>query len=147
LNDDLIGPVAAGLAGRLRVLVVALDRLDRLESGSGTWRNSFNDEELPEAATEISLRALRTVADPATFVVLKTLASGDSFALKHLIETTGVGRLTLSERLNDLVQVGLASRLIDTDHAQVTAAGAGLARLVAALISGVTKQYSSDVKR
>jgi hypothetical protein len=60
------------------------------------------------------------------------------------MEETGLGRLVLSERLNDLVQVGLATRLIDTDHAQITAAGAGIVRLVEALIADVAKQYLED---
>src|SRR6266496_2734513 len=140
-DGDLIAAVAAGLASRLRALVAALDRLDRLESGSGTWLAGFADSELRDAATELSLRALRTVADPASFALLHALASDDSLPLSHLIDTTGLGRLALSERLNDLVQVGLATRLIDTDHAQITGAGASLFRLIDALIAEVAAQY------
>lgn len=140
--DDLIVNIAAGLASRLRSLVIALDRLDRLESGSGTWLANFEAEELPAAATELTLRALRTIADPTNFIILKTLAAEDSYSLDHLIELTGLGRLALSERLNDLVQVGLATRLIDTDHAQITAAGASAVRLVETLAGEAMKQYS-----
>lgn len=143
----LLANVAAGLAGRLRSLVVALDRLDRLESGSGAWRARFEEAELPEAATELTLRALRTGADPANFRILRALAADDSHALGRLIETTGLGRLVLSERLNDLVQVGLATRLIDTDHAQITPAGASLLRLVEALVDAAVQQYASADRR
>jgi len=146
-DGDLIAAVAAGLASRLRALVVALDRLDRLESGSGTWLAGFADSELRGAATELSLRALRTIADPANFAVLQALASDDSQPLSHVIDTTGLGRLALSERLNDLVQVGLASRLIDTDHAQITGAGASLIRLIDALIAEVAAQYLAQPGR
>jgi hypothetical protein len=45
--------------------------------------------------------------------------------------------------LNDLVQVGLATLLIDTDHAQITGAGASLMRLIDALIAEVAAQYLS----
>ena len=144
LSDDLLAGIAGGLAGRLRSLVMALDRLDRLESGSGTWRARFEAEELPDAATELTLRALRISADPRTFAILKALAAEDTRSLSRLMEETGLGRLVLSERLNDLVQVGLATRLIDTDHAQITAAGAGIVRLVEALIADVAKQYLED---
>lgn len=143
LIDDVIAPVAADLAGRLRSLAMALDRLDRLESGSGEWLSSFSQKELPGAATELTLRALRTSADPTNFFILEALVAEGSRSLGHLIETTGLGRLVLSERLNDLVQVGLASRLIDTDHAQITAAGAHLVRLFKALSDEVARQYSA----
>lgn len=138
LTNDLIPAIAGGLAGRLRSLVMALDRLDRLESGSGTWLAKFKTEELPEAATELTLRALRASTDPTNFAILKALATEDSRSLVQLIDTTGLGRLNLAERLNDLVQVGLAVRLIETDHAQLTAAGASLVRLVEALVAEVT---------
>ena len=141
LTDDLIKTVAGGLAGRLRSLITALDRLDRLESGSGTWLAKFKAEELPEAATELILRALRASADPTNFAILQALATEDSRSLTQLIDITGLGRLSLSERLNDLVQVGLAIRLIDTDYAQITAAGASLVRLVEALSVELTQQY------
>ncbi|MFQ5614080.1 MAG: hypothetical protein ACE5H9_18315 [Anaerolineae bacterium] len=144
--DEALAAVAAGLAGRLRSLVLALDRLDRLESGSGGWLSSLDDAELSEAAAELTLRALRTVADPGNFAVLKALAPADSQSMGWLIETTGLGRLALSERLNDLVQVGLVTRLIDTDHVQITAAGAGMVHLIEALAAGVIEQYSQRRK-
>ena len=140
MSDEYIAHVAGGLAGRLRSLVIALDRLDRLESGSGQWLSGFAEAELEESATALTLRALQTSADPANFAILNALA-GDSQAIDHLIETTGIGRLVLSERLNDLVQVGLATRLIDTDHAQITAAGASLVHLVNQIVTEVTGQY------
>lgn len=140
LTDDLIKTVATGLAGRLRSLIMALDRLDRLESGSGTWLAKFEAEELPEAATELTLRALRTSADSTNFLILQSLATEDSRSLTQLIDIIGLGRLSLSERLNDLVQVGLAIRLIDTDHAQVTATGVSLVSLVKAISTAVAQK-------
>ncbi len=140
MSDEFIVQVAGGLTGRLRSLVIALDRLDRLESGSGEWLSGFAEAELAEAATALTLRALQTSADPANFVILTALAD-DSQAIDHLIETTGIGRLVLSERLNDLVQVGLATRLIDTDHAQITAAGASMVKLIDQIVAGVSEQY------
>lgn len=141
-TDQFITNMAGGVAGRLRSLVAALDRLDRLESGSGAWLAGFAAEELPGAAAELVLRALRIAADPANYTMLKALAAENSCALNSLIEITGLKRLVLSERLNDLVQVGLAARLIDTDHAQITAAGASIINLIEALIAEVAQQYS-----
>jgi len=141
MAEELAAQVAGGLAGRLRLLAAALDRLDRLESGSGEWLSSFAGLELAEAAAALTLRALQTSADPANLAILAALAEDDSLTVGQLIETTGIGRLVLSERLNDLVQIGMATRMIDTDHAQITAAGAGLVKLIDQIISEVTDQY------
>jgi hypothetical protein len=141
LSDEFIVQIAGGLTGRLRSLVIALDRLDRLESGSGVWRSGFAETELTEAAVALTLRALQTGANPANFAVLKALAVENSQAIDHLIETTGIGRLVISERLNDLVQVGFATRLIDTDHAQITAAGASIVKLIDQIVAKVSEQY------
>jgi DNA-binding HxlR family transcriptional regulator len=133
--------IAAGLAGRLRSLVLVLDRLDRLESGSGEWLAEFAKDELPEAALTMTLKALQTSADSANFKILKALESNESQKMADLMEMTGNGRLQLSERLNDLVQVGLASRLIDTDHAQITAAGAAMVELIEEIVNKSAKAY------
>ncbi len=142
--DDSIKAIAGGLAGRLRSLVAVLDRFDRLESGSGTWRSTFADDELPEAATELALRTLRTVAAPNNFTLLRTLATSNSHSIDQLMKITGSGRLVLAEQLNDMVQVGLATRLIDTDHAQITVAGASMVCLVETLIDTTTNLYNEQ---
>lgn len=139
--DRNLDNIAEGLAGRLRSLVVVLDRLDRLESGSGEWLTGFAEGELPEAAEAMTLRALQTASDPANYAILKALGAGESSKIGDLLAVTGYGRLSLTERLNDLVQVGLASRLIDTDHAQITAAGAAMSALIEQLVGQVMEQY------
>lgn len=146
MPDDL-STLAAGLAGRLRSLVIAIDRLDRLESGSGEWRAAFADEELEAAVHELTLRGLRTAADATNFSVLKYLAARDSASLGQLLQATGLGRLVLSEHLNDLVQVGLATRLIDTDHAQITSAGAAVVHMIDDLTEGVRESYLGETTR
>jgi DNA-binding HxlR family transcriptional regulator len=130
MSGDTIKDLANGLSGRLRALVNAQDRLDRLESGSGQWRSGFVFNELDESAEFLTLRVLHTTSDPLNFTILQSLATADSLPIPSLMSKVGVGRLILSERLNDLVQVGLVTRLIDTDHAQITAAGAGIVDLV-----------------
>ncbi|MFQ5922074.1 MAG: hypothetical protein ACE5M4_04455 [Anaerolineales bacterium] len=139
--QDEVPSIASGLSDRLRALTMALDRLDRLESGSGEWLSKFREDELSEAAGELTLRMLRAAADPTNFKVLAALANPDSVSLDRLIEATGVLRLALSERLNDLVQVGLVSRNIDTDHAQITLAGKSIVQLIRRIASEVSDQY------
>lgn len=146
-TPDIIATIAAGLAGRLRSLVIMLDRLDRLESGSGAWRADFAVNELPEAATELTLRTLRTVGDPTNCAILKTMTTTQTHTIDALIKTTGLGRLALSERLNDLVQIGLATRLIDTNQAQITAAGIDAVALVETLAASAAGQYESANER
>lgn len=144
--QDEVPQIASGLSDRLRSLTMALDRLDRLESGSGTWLSEFNEDELPQASTELTLRMLRTAADTTNFKALEALAEADTLSMNQLIEATGVRRLALSERLNDLVQVGLVSRNIDTDHAQCTLAGANVVQLAKRIASEVGDQYLNSRK-
>ncbi|MFQ5943391.1 MAG: hypothetical protein ACE5JF_07550 [Anaerolineales bacterium] len=139
--QDEVPHIASGLSDRLRSLTVALDRLDRLESGSGEWLSRFKESELSAASIEMTLRALRSAADPINFSALATLANADALSMDQLIEATGVLRLTLSERLNDLVQVGLVSRNIDTDHVQTTLAGNSIVQLIKRIASEVSGQY------
>jgi len=143
VNEDANGipRIAGGVSARLRNLATALDRLDRLESGSGEWLPRFEDSELAGAATEMTLRALRTACDPTNFALLDTLAGADSLSLDQLISASGLLRLPLSERLNDLVQVGLAGRNIDTDHAQITLAGTSTVELIHQIAKEVREQY------
>ena len=122
--------LSSTLALRLRDIARMLDRLDRLESGTGEWLASQGEAALREAATDMTLRALRAAADPANFAILSFLSSHTSAPMAELEKATGLGRLALTERVNDLVQVGLAGRNIDTDHVQGTAASAALVGLV-----------------
>ena len=125
LND-----LSLALALRLRDIARLIDRLDRLESGTGEWLASQGEGALQEAATDMTLRALRAAADPTNFALLAFLSAHTSAPIAELEAATGFGRLALAERVNDLVQVGLAGRNIDTDHVQGTAAGAALVGLI-----------------
>lgn len=141
MSSDPIKNIADGLSGRLRSLVMAQDRLDRLESGSGQWRSGFVSDELDESAEFLTLRVMHTASDPLNLTILQSLATADSLPIPSLMTKAGVGRLVLSERLNDLVQVGLVIRLIDTDHAQITAAGAGIVDLVNQIASQIRETF------
>jgi len=122
--------LSAALAFRLRDIARMLDRLDRLESGTGEWLAKRQSEDWQSAATEMTLRALRVAADPTNYAILAFLSLHASAPVAELENATGLGRLALAERINDLVQVGLAGRNIDTDQVQGTAAGAALTGLI-----------------
>lgn len=122
--------ISSALALRLRDIARMLDRLDRLESGSGDWLAGQENGALEEAASEMTLRALRAASDPVNFGILRFLAARASAPIGELEQACGLGRLALNERLNDLVQVGLAGRNIDTNHVQGTPAGVALVELI-----------------
>jgi len=63
---------------RLRDMARMLDRLDRLESGTGEWLAAQGDGALQEAATDMTLRALRAAADPTNFAILAFLSAQTS---------------------------------------------------------------------
>jgi DNA-binding MarR family transcriptional regulator len=121
--------LAHTLALRLRQIVRMLDRLDRLEAGSGDWLESQGEANLESAAREMTLRALRTAADPANFGLLDYLQERPSCPVAELERAAGLDRITLNERINDLIQIGLLSREIDTDVVQISDAGIALVLL------------------
>ena len=138
--------LAFALALRLRDIARMLDRLDRLESGTGEWLPSQGEAALAEAAREMTLRAFRIAADPANYAILGFLSTHTSVPIAELEKVSGLGRLALSERVNDLVQVGLAGRNIDTDQVQGTAAGAALVGLIDNLSRATAKQLAEALQ-
>ena len=138
--------LSSALALRLRDLARMIDRLDRLEAGTGEWLSSLGDGAVKEAATDMTLRALRAAADPANFALLAFLAAHASAPMAELEGATGLGRLSLSERVNDLVQVGLAGRNIDTDHVQITAGGAALVGLIESISEATAEKLRETLQ-
>lgn len=137
--------LSAALALRLRDLARMADRLDRLESGTGEWLASQDGAALRDAAADMTLRALRAAADPANFAILAFLASRASAPMAELEKAAGLGRLALGERVNDLIQVGLAARNIDTDHAQITAAGNALVGLFDSIAEATAQRLEAGL--
>ena len=131
---------------RLRDIARMLDRLDRLESGTGEWLASQQNGDLQTAATDMTLRALRAAADPTNFALLTFLATHTTAPMVELEKATGLGRLSLTERVNDLMQVGLAGRNIDTDQVQATAAGAALVGLINSVSEATAKKLAETLQ-
>ncbi len=134
--------LSSALALRLRDIARLLDRLDRLESGTGEWLATQRDGALAEAATEMTLRALRAAADPTNYAILTFLSAHASAPVAELEKASGLGRLALAERLSDLVQVGLAARAIDTDQVQGTAAGGALVGLIQSIAEATAEKLA-----
>ncbi len=138
--------LSSALALRLRDIARMLDRIDRLESGTGEWLAAQGESALRDAATDMTLRALRVAADPTNFALLNFLATHAATPMAELEKATGLGRLALAERVNDLVQVGLAGRNIDTDHVQCTAGGAALVELIDSIGATTAKRLAEALQ-
>ena len=67
-------------------------------------------------------------------------------AVPEFEKATGPGRLALTERVNDLVQLDLAARNIDTNHVQITAAGAALFGLINSIREATEKKLAEVVQ-
>lgn len=121
--------MAQGLADRVRNLLRALDRQDRLETAQtfvGWLGRQITEGQLAESSEEVLLRTLRVAGDPVNFRLLTQLDPLEASEVPALMEQLGLGRVAVSERVNDLVQAGLASRDMVSDQIRGTALAAGI---------------------
>jgi len=128
-HDDMI----QGLADRARNLLRVLDRQDRLETAQtfvGWLQQQLNEGVLAQSTQELFLRALAVSGEPVNFVILTRLDPLEGVEVPGLMQHTGLGRVAVSERVNDLVQAGLASRDMVSDQIRGTSLGAGIVALV-----------------
>ena len=110
MNQEADGAILAGLVERVRSLLLSLDRRDRLETaGEFGWLQRQTREQLDDIAREMLLRVLRCAGDPVNYRLLQRLDVLNAVNAADLMPETGLDRVALSERLNDLAQVGLIS--------------------------------------
>jgi len=130
--DDAI---LEGLTARTRNLLRALDRRDRLETAThfADWLSRQGSDELAAAAQEMLLRTLGSLSDPINFRLLKLLDPHSAASLPDLMDATGLERVAVSERLNDMVQTGLVSRELIDDQIRCTDLATGLVTWVEGL--------------
>ncbi len=125
--------VRNGIVARLRTLLLALDRQDRLETAQefvGWLAGQADAGQLAEHSRELLLRALRVAGDPINFRILTKLDLIDPIGVADLIRETQLSRVAVSERVNDMVQTGLAVREMINDQVRGTDLGAGLTAFV-----------------
>jgi DNA-binding HxlR family transcriptional regulator len=125
--------IARGAWTRLRNLIGALDRVDRLETSTefDGWLQSLaqDDELLDGTLREFLLRALRLTGDPLNFQILLCLRDGARTASK-LLDATQLSRVELIERLNELARAGLTIQTLETECIEVTPFASNLLALV-----------------
>lgn len=131
--DDLTArAVGREVASIVTYHLSVLDREDRLESGTGEWRQSFMDDAADRLATAQGsvLRTLQMAVDERYFGILEALAGPGHLKTGDLATRVDVGRLTLQERVSDLVSAGLAAKVPEADQVSISSAGAAVVELV-----------------
>lgn len=131
---------AVGLWSRFRDVAMVLRRMQNFnfsaEGAEGRFTDRWldqlltDDELLAEVGRELVLRAVRAGADAINFRVLTCLRDEDVVPVSRLAEVTGLPHFTVSERISDLVQVGLAVRVPEQDAAQATSLTHGILGIV-----------------
>jgi hypothetical protein len=116
----------------LSYLIGVIDREDRLESGTGLFKQELSDD--PEArrrAVEDSvLRTLGMAVDPVNFHILEILAGSTHATTSFLSANIGLPRLAVEERISDLVSAGLAAKVFASGQVAATDIGGALVGLI-----------------
>lgn len=143
---------ADGLWSRFRDIALALRRLQNFNfAAEGTegrftegWLEELvkDDAALASVGRELVLRAFRAGADPINYEMLTHLPDQEGVALSHLARVMGLPPFTVSERVNDLVQVGLAVRVLEQDAVRATA----LTRGFLGLVGGIERRLTAVIR-
>lgn len=143
-DDPTARAIGMDVAGVLRYQISVLDREDRLESGTGNWKNDFRSDSAERglAARESVLRTMQIASNPECFSILEALHGSENLSTGQLVEATGLGRLPLQERIGDLVSAGLASKVPEADQVLITSGGHAVMELINRAISVTTHELA-----
>lgn len=97
-----------------------------------TWIQTLveNEGEREKAVREFTLRAFRRGSEPINHWILRTAEANNAVSVDELEAELGISKPAVSERVNDLVQVGLLERNVDGDRVQSTVLTAGFVGMV-----------------
>ena len=143
MNQEADSAILTGLVERVHGLLLGLDRRDRLETANEFvgWLQRQTREQLDNIARGMLLRVLRCAGDPVNYRILERLDLVNAVNAADLMPKTGLDRVAVSERLNDLAQVGLVSH--DLVNGQVR--GTSLAVGVLALVERIAVQAGGNL--
>ena len=132
MNQEDDGAILAGLVERVRGLLLALDRRDRLETASESvgWLQRQTREQLDSIAQGMLLRALRAAGDPVNYRILERLDRLNPVNATDLMSETGLDRVAVAEGLNDLAQVGLVTQDVVDGQVRGTSLAVGVRAIV-----------------
>lgn len=140
--------MAEGAWTRLRNLIGALDRVDRLETSpefDGWLKQLQTDEHALEATIrEFLLRAVRLAADPINWQILLRLRETNGATLSALLELTHLPRVELAERVNELARAGLTIQTLDEAVIEITPFGRGWLHWLDKVTERIREQARED---
>ncbi len=124
--------LGTGVAGVLKYHISVLDRENRLESGTGNWKDSFFSDlsDRERAVHESVLRTIRMAVSSEYYNVLEVLAGPGHMKTPELANSLQISKLTLAERVSDLVSAGLVSKVPEADQVSIAAGGATIVEWV-----------------
>ncbi|NND01273.1 MAG: hypothetical protein HKN91_00665 [Acidimicrobiia bacterium] len=137
-----------GIVARLRTLLLVLDRQDRLETGeafTGWLEAEANSRRISDHAREMLLRAMRVASDPVNYAVLAGLDLMEPVAILELMESTGLSRVAVSERVNDMVQTGLAIREMVNDEVRGTDLTRGICSFIESAADAAGDELATEL--
>jgi hypothetical protein len=140
--------LARALAARLRDAAAAGEQLASFafsEDAPAPGPELRDGEELA-AAHDFLLRVLHGVSEPLSWQVLAAVAPEERVALDGLAERLALPRLTIAERVNALIQLGLMARDLEHDAVTVSPAGTALFELVCELDAEIARWLSKRRK-
>ncbi|MDZ7404356.1 MAG: ArsR family transcriptional regulator [candidate division KSB1 bacterium] len=137
--SEISTAIAEELWQRFRLLAMIIDKTDSFvgmapsgelpEGHAGAqaplrWLQTLanSPEEVKAIAGDLVLRALRAALEPTNLAILMKLREQPVVSFGDLMQATQVNRLSLSERINDLIQAGLAVKEVQTGQVQGTKA-------------------------
>lgn len=147
-SNDKIGE---GLWARLRNVLIALDRLDRLETANDfvDWVETFqrDDAQIEATARDWVLRALHIATDPLNYAILRALAESDGLSSAQLMQTTRLARVELTERVKDLAQAGFVAQEMESETVQATPAAEGVVAFIESLRAQIAKRARAGLTK
>lgn len=129
------GELAQALTRRMAEMKAAAERLQGFAFAPGEESPDLLDDEGDGSGTlrDMALRALARSADPINFALIEHLSESDA-TVGELARSLGLPRAAVSERVNDLLQVGLVARTHRGDGATLGPAGREIVELVTAVV-------------
>ncbi len=141
--DTLYRTLIEGLWARFRSLALALHRQDRLETARdfAGWLETLPGDEaqIADIALSLTLRALHVATEPVNFRILQLLHQETSVPFSALMADTGLSRIPLHERINVLMQAGLAVQELESDDVRASQLTGGVVELAGILQEGLRK--------
>lgn len=134
LSDGLADALTRSLTRRMAEVKAAAERLQGFAFAPDEPVPELIDEGNEQATLrDMILRALSRAVDPVNFSLMEELADSDR-TVARLAEALVLPRSAVSERVNDLLQVGLVHRTHTGDGVVLSEGGRAIVELVSVVV-------------